>query len=89
MERLGAPDNDEQEYKKIRSIAGVKFVNSWYTSMKLLVDRELLLWWRDKYQLKVKTAQSKLWSHVFRFLHVMQYVGGHTCHSQFFFALPF
>jgi hypothetical protein len=37
----------------------VKFRNSSWTYAKLLVRRELLLWWRDKYQIWARVIQGK------------------------------
>jgi hypothetical protein len=34
-----------------------KYINTWYASLKLLVDREMLLWWRDKNQIYARLAQ--------------------------------
>mmetsp|Transcript_2153 Transcript_2153/g.3908 ORF Transcript_2153/g.3908 Transcript_2153/m.3908 type:complete len:1099 (-) Transcript_2153:1265-4561(-) len=34
-----------------------RYHNSWYGSFKLLLAREVLLWWRDKYQIKARLAQ--------------------------------
>jgi hypothetical protein len=37
----------------------IKFRNSSWTYAKLLVGRELLLWWRDKYQIRARLMQGK------------------------------
>ena len=36
-----------------------QYANPWYRSLELLVRREALLWWRDKYAIKAKVVQSK------------------------------
>jgi hypothetical protein len=36
-----------------------RYRNTWYGSLKLLVSREMLLWWRDKTQIKARLAQGK------------------------------
>jgi hypothetical protein len=59
IERVEAPVGDGGD--KVREIAEKKFANSWSRSLKLLVRRELLLWWRDKYQIKAKLAQGTSW----------------------------
>lgn len=46
-----APDN-------LRAKASVRYRNSTFESLKLLTQRELLLWWRDKYQINAKLAQA-------------------------------
>lgn len=38
-------------------MASDHFQNSSYRSMKLLAAREMLLWWRDKYQIKARIVQ--------------------------------
>lgn len=40
-------------------VASVKFANSFYKSLALLSQREVLLWWRDKYFIKTKIFQSR------------------------------
>jgi hypothetical protein len=59
MARLEAPFQDAATADFIRSIGSDKYKNSSYGSFKLLAYRELLLWWRDKYQIKAKIVQSK------------------------------
>jgi hypothetical protein len=54
-ERLDAPHGDPPA--SMKSMASVRFKNSWYQSLKLLVRRELLLWWRDKYQIQAKLGK--------------------------------
>lgn len=38
----------------------LKYKNKWSRSMKLLISREMLLWWRDKYLLKARVLQGTL-----------------------------
>lgn len=46
------------EYKPAhKEKAAVRYHNSAYGSLKLLVQREMLLWWRDKYQIKARLLQ--------------------------------
>jgi hypothetical protein len=59
IEGVEAPVGDGGD--KVREIAEKKFANSWSRSMKLLARREILLWWRDKYQIKAKLAQGTSW----------------------------
>jgi hypothetical protein len=59
MERLESPLQDAAVADMIRSIGSDKYKNSMFGSFKLLASRELLLWWRDKYQIKAKIMQSK------------------------------
>lgn len=47
----------EENGVPLRDIASSHFQNSWRRSMKLLIDREILLWWRDKYQIKARIMQ--------------------------------
>ncbi len=37
----------------------IKFKNSSWTYAKLVVGRELLLWWRNKYQIRARVIQGK------------------------------
>jgi hypothetical protein len=59
LERVEAPVGEGGD--KVREIAEKKFANSWSKSLKLVVRREVLLWWRDKYQIKAKLAQGMSW----------------------------
>jgi hypothetical protein len=59
MERLESQLPGAETADFIRSIGSDKYKNSSYGSFKLLAGRELLLWWRDKYQIKAKIVQSK------------------------------
>jgi hypothetical protein len=55
IERVEAPVGEGGN--KLRAIAEKKFANSWSKSLKLVVRREVLLWWRDKYQIYAKLSQ--------------------------------
>jgi len=57
LEELEAPVNADAEF--VKKLAAERYANSWRTSLKLLARRELLLWWRDKYQIVAKLGQSK------------------------------
>ena len=59
MKKLQEPSNNPEAAQMIKEIGSAKFKNSWYGSLKLLCGREILLWWRDKYQIKAKIMQSK------------------------------
>lgn len=59
LQKLHEPSNDPEAAQMIKEIGSAKYANSWYGSLKLLCQRELLLWWRDKYQIKAKVMQSK------------------------------
>jgi hypothetical protein len=72
IERVEAPVGDGGD--KVREIAEKKFANPWSRSLKFLVHREVLLWWRDKYQIKAKLAQGTSWKMTeawFNFLFVL------------------
>jgi hypothetical protein len=47
----------EEKGKPLFDIASSHFQNKWYRSLKLLIGREMLLWWRDKYQIKARIMQ--------------------------------
>jgi len=51
-----APLLDKFKIKDV-DILKKRYQNGSYRSMKLLLNRELLLWWRDKYQIKARVAQ--------------------------------
>ena len=36
-----------------------RYRNDWYSSLKLLVAREMLLWWRDKTQIRARVLQGE------------------------------
>lgn len=57
-ERLSAPADEGGSM--IKTIAQQKFQNSAWESCKLVCQRELLLWWRDKYAIKAKIAQNSI-----------------------------
>jgi hypothetical protein len=59
IERVEAPVGDGGD--EVRGIAEKRFANSWSKSLKLVVRREVLLWWRDKYQIYAKLAQGMSW----------------------------
>lgn len=59
IEHLKSPMQGDEVQHFIRSIGSDKFKNSCWGSFRLLARRELLLWWRDKYQIKAKIIQSK------------------------------
>lgn len=56
LEQVEAPVGDDAGI--IREIASRKFQNSAFKSLKLVASRELLLWWRDKYAIKMKVTQN-------------------------------
>mmetsp|Transcript_10620 Transcript_10620/g.23579 ORF Transcript_10620/g.23579 Transcript_10620/m.23579 type:complete len:1489 (+) Transcript_10620:283-4749(+) len=58
MERLNSPMNDGDDAKFVRDMAKNRYANPTLKALKLVVQRELLLWWRDKYQLKAKIGQN-------------------------------
>ena len=53
-ERLKAPLSDSIEPIKGEKEFTKQFHNSWWKSTQLVFQREALLWWRDKYQLKAR-----------------------------------
>jgi len=60
LEKLEAPPKaKEGDVEIIQVIGSQKFANSTLMNLKLLAQRELLLWWRDKYQIKAKIRQSE------------------------------
>mmetsp|Transcript_5811 Transcript_5811/g.16301 ORF Transcript_5811/g.16301 Transcript_5811/m.16301 type:complete len:1475 (+) Transcript_5811:148-4572(+) len=58
MERLSSPMQEGDDAKFVRDMAKNRYANPTFKSLKLVVQRELLLWWRDKYQLKAKIGQN-------------------------------
>ena len=56
-ERLKAPLSDSIEPIKGEKEFTARFHNSWFKSTQLVLKREALLWWRDKYQLKARIMQ--------------------------------
>lgn len=42
----------------VKSMATIRYRSSSWQSLKLLIDREFSLWWRDKYQIKAKIMQT-------------------------------
>ena len=59
LKKLEEPVDNPEAAKIIEDIGKAKYANTAWASLKLLCQRELLLWWRDKYQIKAKIAQSK------------------------------
>lgn len=57
IEKLNSPVNTEAK-EEIEKIVRVKYQNPWWKSFKLVCSRELLLYWRDKYQIKAKIMQT-------------------------------
>lgn len=57
LEALEAPESEPDAL--VKTLSEGRYKNNWLESLNLLVKRELLLWWRDKYQIKAKIAQSK------------------------------
>jgi hypothetical protein len=47
----------EEKGKPVVEISSKHFANPTFRSMRLLAAREMLLWWRDKYQIKARIAQ--------------------------------
>jgi hypothetical protein len=58
LEQVNAPFNTETG-AFVEHMAAQRYANSWNKSLKLLIHRELLLWWRDKYVIVTKIIQSK------------------------------
>eukprot|EP00522_Entomoneis_paludosa_P012046 CAMPEP_0172443714 /NCGR_PEP_ID=MMETSP1065-20121228/3929_1 /TAXON_ID=265537 /ORGANISM="Amphiprora paludosa, Strain CCMP125" /LENGTH=1500 /DNA_ID=CAMNT_0013194039 /DNA_START=53 /DNA_END=4555 /DNA_ORIENTATION=+ len=58
MAKLASPMNEGKDADFVRDIAKNRYANPTLTSLKLVIQRELLLWWRDKYQLKAKIGQN-------------------------------
>ena len=53
LEKLKTPVKaTESDKDTIKTIGSVVYANSALTSLRLLARRELLLWWRDKYQVR-------------------------------------
>ncbi|GKY93223.1 hypothetical protein MPSEU_000290000 [Mayamaea pseudoterrestris] len=59
LEKLNAPNNSKHD-ENLVSMTKKKYANPWYKSLELLVRREALLWWRDKYAIKAKIVQTIL-----------------------------
>lgn len=53
---IDSPNNEPNEL--LKSVAKVRYANSTFQSFKLLVQRELLLWRRDTYQIRMKLTQT-------------------------------
>lgn len=57
LEKLESPVKaTEKDKEVIKTIGSVEYANNTLTNLRLLARRELLLWWRDKYQ--VRKAQA-------------------------------
>ena len=57
LDHLKSPLN-EKDSQFVRDLTKDKYKNTSWDSMKLVVRRELVLWWRDKYQIKAKIMQA-------------------------------
>ena len=66
LEKLNGPARGEED-DIFAQLASVKFANPWHKSLKLLVDRELTLWWRNKVR---KTASIKKWQASAPYTHI-------------------
>jgi hypothetical protein len=54
------PTEDEKaNFEVAKKWLGQTYRNTWFASLKLLVAREFLLWWRDKSQIYAKVSQGK------------------------------
>jgi ABC-2 type transporter len=51
LEKLNGPVKGEGNHF-LEDVVKVRYANPWYKSMKLLVKRELTLWWRNKVRFK-------------------------------------
>lgn len=59
LERLNTPGTATDEDRELlKEVGSTKFANSRLTSLKLLAKRELLLWWRNKYQVGLFPCES-------------------------------
>jgi len=47
----------EEEAEPLIELSSRHYQNSSFRSMRLLAAREILLWWRDKYQIKARIVQ--------------------------------
>ena len=54
-----AVESPSNENASLKEWVGERYKNSWLGSLKLLVAREMLLWWRDKSQIKARLAQGR------------------------------
>ena len=55
----GTQNLDEERRAYLTKWISQKYRNSWFESLKLLVQRETLLWWRDKYEIRSRIIQGK------------------------------
>lgn len=53
----GATFLDEALMERMQKWMKQKYRNSWGASLKLVVNREMLIWWRDKGQIRARVAQ--------------------------------
>ncbi|GAX16151.1 hypothetical protein FisN_3Hh368 [Fistulifera solaris] len=54
-------ENIEQQHETppvVQTMATIRYRSTSFQSLKLLIDREFTLWWRDKYQIKAKIMQT-------------------------------
>jgi hypothetical protein len=58
-ERPGPTEDEKAALEAAKKWLGQTYRNSWFASLKLLVAREFLLWWRDKTQIYAKVGQGK------------------------------
>jgi hypothetical protein len=52
-------EEEKTNFEAAKKYLGQNYRNSWFASLKLLVAREFLLWWRDKSQIYAKLGQGK------------------------------
>lgn len=52
-------EDEKANFEASKKWMGQTYRNSWFASLKLLVAREYLLWWRDKSQIYAKVGQGK------------------------------
>jgi len=58
-ERPVPTEDEKANFEAAKKWLGQTYRNSWFASLKLLVAREYLLWWRDKTQIYAKVGQGK------------------------------
>ena len=59
-EKSSEPFADDGMKEELINMSSAQYRNPWHKSMRLLASREMLLWWRDKYQIKARVAQGTL-----------------------------
>uniref|UniRef100_A0A7S3PDN2 ABC transporter domain-containing protein n=1 Tax=Amphora coffeiformis TaxID=265554 RepID=A0A7S3PDN2_9STRA len=57
LAKLASPPNSEDR-DFVMNVVSQRYRSSHFECLKLVVKRELLLWWRDKYAIKAKVGQS-------------------------------